>query len=256
MWSFRNPGRNAGPRRTLTAVVWTVALCSLEAAPLDIRTRELPWAPFGNPYRAAIETQVDGRCLDGGVGIALVAGTLPRGLELRGETIDGTPEEFGAFRLRLRAFNKCAAAERDFVLQVTGRPILRVHPEEIVVEYRAGSKGPEKQTLLVSATWPHLDYTVTKGSEAWLKVGQQFGATPYAGSPYAGDLVEVQLAPSDLAPGVYESALLFSAQQGAAGVTVPVRLRVVGVSAVSAVPAPPASTVPTPAANTVPRLRR
>ena len=214
MWSFRS------------AAVWmAAAVAGAAAAPLEFRTHELPWAAFGAPYQARVETQVDGRCLDGGVGLILTGGRLAKGLDFRGGEITGIPREFGAFRLRVRAFNACAAAESELVLQVTGRPILRANPEEILVEYQAGSAVPRAKTLLVSATWPGLEYSVRAG-EGWLKARPLYGATPVDGSPYAGDVVEVEFAPGKLAPGEYETALLLEASHGAAQVTVPVRLRV------------------------------
>jgi len=214
MSSFRNAVLAAG-----------LAACAAAAAPLVFRTRELPWAAFGAPYRTTIETLVDGRCVDGGVGLTIVSGRLPRGLDLRGIEIAGIPQEFGAFRLRVRAFNGCAAATSDLLLQVTGRPVLRTSPAEIVVEYHAGAAAPEPATLLVKSTWPGLEYAVRSG-EAWLKANPQSGATPSPGSPFAGDTVQLEIVPGKLAPGDYETALVFSAANGAAPVNVPVRLRV------------------------------
>jgi hypothetical protein len=156
----------------------------------------------------------------------VVAGALPGGLDLRLDTIIGVPEELGAFAFRLRASNNCSAEERDFVLQVIGRPILRVSPELIDIEYRVGGPAPEAKVLLVSATWPNLPYSLTKGGEPWLHVQQQTGATPLPGSPYAGDVVRIQIVPEKLAPGSYESLLSFSGPHGAADVAVPVRLHV------------------------------
>jgi hypothetical protein len=213
--------------------MWVLGGYPAGAGTVGFRTQELPWAAFGSPYRAVLGTFVDGRCIDGGVSFATVGGALPRGLELRGETITGVPEEFGAFSFRLRASNSCSAGEVDFVLQVTGRPILRVTPEEIDLEYRLGGPAPEAKVLLVSATWPGLAYTLTKGSEPWLRVRQQAGVTPLAGSPFAGDVVRVEIVPENLKAGRYETALVFSGPQGAAAVTVPVRLRVVAGAPVS-----------------------
>jgi hypothetical protein len=227
MWLF--PDLKQWRFRPLAALLWVAAnLCPAYAAPVGFRTRELPWAAFGSPYRVVLETFVDGRCTDGGVTISAVDGALPRGLELRGETITGTPEEFGAIHFRLRAGNNCGAEERDFVLQVTGRPILRVTPEEIELEYRVGGPVPEAKVLLVSATWPKFPYSLTKGSGPWLRIRQQAGVTPLPGSPYAGDVVRVQIVPESLTAGTYESELVLSGPSGAAALTVPVRLRVVG----------------------------
>jgi len=236
MWSFPDlkPWKFRRLTALLAALLWLASVYSACAATVGFRTRELPWAAFGSPYRVVLETFVDGRCIDGGLTYSAVDGALPSGLELRGETITGTPEEFGAFHFRLRAANNCGAEERDFVLQVTGRPILRVTPEELDLEYRLGGPIPETSILLVSATWPKLPYSVTKGSEPWLRIRQQAGVTPLPGSPYAGDVVRLQIVPESLTPGSYQSELVFSGPQGAEALTVPVRLRVVGPPAVVA----------------------
>jgi hypothetical protein len=230
MWSFPDLDQWK-PRRLaalLAALLWVLGVYPACAANVGLRTRELPWAAFGSPYRAVLETFVDGRCIDGGLTFSAVDGALPRGLELRGDTITGAPEEFGAFPFRVRVSNNCGAEERAFVLQVTGRPILRVTPDKLDLEYCHGGPVLETRTLLVSATWPSLSYTLTKGSEPWLQIRQQAGVTPLPGSPYAGDVVRLQFVPENLAPGSYESVLVFSGPQGAAALTVPVRLRVFG----------------------------
>ncbi len=208
-----------------------IALCLLAPLPgrtasAGFRTRELPWAALGAPYRAVLETYVDGRCIDGGVRYSAES-ALPPGLELHGETISGVPEVLGAFAIRLRASNGCGEEDRDFVLQVTGRPILQVAPQALDIEYRVGGPAPEAKTVLVSATWPKLAYDLNKGSETWLRVRQQAGVTPLPGSPYSGDVLRVQIVPANLTPGTYESAIVISGPMGAAAVTLPVRLRVV-----------------------------
>jgi hypothetical protein len=226
MWSF--PSFGEWRFRRLAALLWVLGWHPVSAANVGFRTRELPWAAFGSPYRAVLEIHVDGRCIDGGVSFSAVEGALPGGLELRGETITGTPEEFGAFPFRLRVSNACGSEDRDFVLQVTGRPILRVVPEAIDMEYRLGGPLPEAKVLVVSATSPKFPYSVTKGTETWLRLRQQSGETPLPGSPFAGDVVRLQIVPESLTPGNYESVLVFSGPQGAAALSVPVRLRVVG----------------------------
>ena len=107
-------------------------------------------------------------------------------------------------------------------------PILRVTPQAVEVEYRAGDPAPEAGVLLVSATWPRLPYSLTRGGEPWLRVEQQTGMTPLAGSPYAGDVVRIEILPEKLPAGRYEASLVFSGPPGSAAVTVPVRLRVTG----------------------------
>src|SRR5579863_1229002 len=98
--------------RRLAALLSVLGVYPACAANVGFRTRELPWAAFGSAYRAVLETSVDGRCIDGGVAFSVVDGALPQGLELRGETITGAPEEFGAFHFRLRVANNCGAEER------------------------------------------------------------------------------------------------------------------------------------------------
>ena len=230
MWLFPDL-RQSKPWR-LAALLWVLpGVYPACAANVGFRTRELPWAAFGSPYRAVLETFVDGSCIDGGVALSAVDGALPRGLELRGGTITGAPEEFGAFAFRLRAGNACGADERDFVLQVTGRPILRVTPEQIDLQYVPGGPVPEAQILLVSATWPKLAYSLTNGSEPWLRIRQQAGVTPLAASPYAGDVVRIQIVTENLTAGLNESTLVFCGPEGTAAVTVPVRLRVIAPAA-------------------------
>jgi hypothetical protein len=225
MWSF--PDTRQGKALSLTALLWVVGGPTAHAESAGFRTRELPWAALGSPYHAVVETFVDGRCIDGGISLSVVEGVLPRGLSLRGDAIGGIPEEFGAFALRLRAANGCAAEERDFVLQITGGSMLRVTPEVLELEYRMGDPVPETRVLLVSSSWPRLAYYLNRGAEPWLRTRQQAGMTPLAGSPYAGDVVRVEIAPEKLTPGKYESILMFSGPSGAAPVTVPVRLHVI-----------------------------
>ena len=45
------------------------------------------------------------------VAVAVAGGQLPRGVELSGDTLLGVPQEFGLFRVRLRASTACATAE-------------------------------------------------------------------------------------------------------------------------------------------------
>jgi hypothetical protein len=232
--------------RWLAVLLCAFACHPSAAATVGFRTRELPWAAFASPYRVLIETFVDGRCVDGGIGFSTVSGALPRGLELRGGSITGSAEELGAFHFRLQVTNGCGVDERDFVLQVTGRPILRVSPEAVEMEYHIGGPLPEAN-LLVSATWPQFPYFLTNGSETWLRVRQRAGVTPLPGSPYAGDAVQLEIVPEKLTPGTYESILVFSGPQGAAPWTVPVRLNVVAAAAGSIPPAPAAA--PTVAAK-------
>ncbi|HLK62063.1 MAG TPA: hypothetical protein VKU19_01390 [Bryobacteraceae bacterium] len=224
--------RDSGKRMLLAMVC--LAACNhaqsqikAKAETAGFRTRELPFAAFGIPYRATLGSFVDGRCIDGGLSFAIVDGVLPQGLELRADVISGIPEELGAFAFRLRASNNCSAQERDFLVQVTGRPVLSVTPREIEAVYRVGGPAPEWNVLLVSASWPRLPYDLTRGNSPWFRTSKQNGSTPPPGSPFAGDTVRVQFVPDKLAPGTYEDTLVFSGPLGATPVSVPVRLRVV-----------------------------
>lgn len=198
----------------------------LAAAPLEFRTRELPRAVFGAAYHAILQTQVDGRCPTSDVLLEVAGGSLPRGIELAGDALTGIPKEFGVFRIRIRAANPCAAAVSDLALEVTGKPILRVTPEELVLEFREGDPLPKPEVILVSGSWADLAYAVRATNAPWLRLRANLGATPYAGSPYAADSVTVQVAPDGLAPGVYRSVMSFSTDLGANTPQIPVTLKV------------------------------
>ena len=204
------------------------ALCALPiaAGPLEFRTRELPHAMFGSPYHAFLATQVDGQCPTSDVRLEVGGGSLPRGIELVGDALSGIPKEFGTFRLRVRAANPCASAAVDLELEVTGKPILRVTPEELVVEYREGDPLPKPAVILVSGSWPSLLYSVHADNAPWLHFQAGQSTTPYAGSPYTADPVTVQVTPEGLAPGVYRAFLTFSTEQGANTPRVPITFRI------------------------------
>jgi hypothetical protein len=192
-------------------------------APLQFRSQELPWAVIGAGYTANVETQTGGGCPHADIGLALVKGALPRGLELAGNVITGVSREPGTFTFLVRAANGCGAVEREFTVLVTGRPILRVTPEELTFEYFVGGPEPLPKSILVSSTWPGIPYSVS-GDTPWLHARQSQGATPYPGSAFAGDVVAVQPAPQGLRPGTYEATLVFSAQQVATAPGIRVRL--------------------------------
>jgi hypothetical protein len=213
MWSFLRLS-------LLSASLLTTAWA---ASPVSFRTQELPWAAIGADYRAQIQTEQDGRCPHGDVELSVAAGTLPRGLMIEGDTLRGVPRELGAFHIRLRSSNTCASAERDYLLQVTGRPILRVAPQELVFEYRVGDRPPAGQSLLISGTWPELPYSVS-GAPSWVGVQLTSGIIPSAGSGFSGDVATVEILPKDLTPGSYLANLAFYARPGAAPSTIPVRL--------------------------------
>lgn len=195
------------------------------AAPIHFRTHSLPWAAIGANYAASIEIQANGHCPIGDVGLAVVDGELPRGLELTGNVFTGVPREVGTFHFRVRAANTCSAAEQDFALLVTGKPVLRVFPAELTIEYHVGGPMPPPQSILVTGTWPELPYSVS-GDTVWARTRQAQGFTPLPGSALAGDTVSVDVNPKDFSPGTYETVLTFAANQGATAPSVRVRLNV------------------------------
>ena len=205
-----------------------LALCAgqMAAAPVELRTRELPRAVFGAAYHTLLATQVDGRCPTSDVLLEVAGGRLPRGIELAGDALTGIPKEFGVFRIRIRAENSCGTAVGDLALEVTGKPILRVTPRELVLEYREGDSLPAPEVILVSGSWADLAYEVHAANAPWLHFRAAQGATPYAGSAYSADSVTVQVTPDGLAPGVYRTVMTFTTGLGADTPQVPVTLRV------------------------------
>jgi hypothetical protein len=216
------------------AVLTALACAGLaNASALKFRSSELPWAALGSDYRAPIQTLGDGRCALGDIVLSVVEGVLPEGLRVEGDWVAGIPKEIGIFRFRLRAANNCAMAEQVYALEVTGKPVLRVSPEELVFEYRAGDAAPRPQNVLVSSTWPELPYSVT-GEANWLRVHLRAGVTPYSGSGFSSDAATVEVVPQDLKPGVYQATLIFFAPQGATPPRVPVKLKVLPAAEASA----------------------
>jgi hypothetical protein len=216
----------------MRTAIWLGLGCALVALPLSagpvrFRSLELPPAIAGNRYDATVETIVDGRCLSGGgVALTMVGGRLPRGLELRGQELSGIPRETGTFRVAIRAATDCGETAAEFDVMVTGKPILRTQPVELVFEYHAGDPLPAAQTVLVSSTWSNLPYGVRAGEEKWLSCRQAQGATPDPAAAVTADTVAVRVAPEGLAPGVYRSTLTFSTWLGANTPEIPVVLRV------------------------------
>jgi hypothetical protein len=106
------------------------AACAALAAgsSLTFRTRELSQAAVGADYRVTIQTQVDGRPFSDAQ-LSLGAGSLPRGLELRGEWLSGVPKELRIFRFRLRGATDCTAAGQDYALEVTDCPFCAQPPK-------------------------------------------------------------------------------------------------------------------------------
>ncbi len=210
-------------------VLWLMlAVPVLRGEVVRFETAELPWAMLGAGYSATIETAVDGNCLIGnGIGLSVVEGELPNGLALRGESISGVPRTMGTYRFALRAANRCGTAVGRFELVVSGRPILRVVPEELVFEYRPGDAPPRPLDVLVASTWPGLPYRVSTGKIPWLEYDQTIGTIPDRGSPFSADRISVRVNPDKLEAGVYHATLAISAWQGANAPAIPVTLKVV-----------------------------
>jgi len=79
---------------TIAAVlVWWIAWPGVAQ---QIKSRDLPWAALGGAYDAQIETAADIRCPAADVGVTVASGVLPRGLELSGDRLQGTPLEMGS----------------------------------------------------------------------------------------------------------------------------------------------------------------
>jgi len=178
---------------------------------IDIQTEELPRAIVGMGYDATISTRVDGLCPIGNVGLFLADGKLPHGLQLSNIGLTGVPKEMGIFHFTLGARNPCTAASpKEFVLMVTGRPILSAYPEKI--EFTITEGAPSRiQTVLIASTWPSLPYKISAIDGAWIGFRQTQGTTPEEGSALTGDRVAVEALPSKLKPGVHHGQLIVSA---------------------------------------------
>jgi hypothetical protein len=194
--------------------------------PIDIRTSDFPWAIVNTEYHSLIETAVDARCPDGGdVILSLSDGRLPRGVEVGAGYLAGTPKELGRFQFSLRAENNCSSMVKAFELIVTGKPMLKVFPEEFTFVYRAGEAGPAP-TVQVSASWPELPYSL-RTDVPWLTSKVRGGVTPTGDSGLASDAVTLEINPKNLDPGTYHAAVRFSTQMGANSPMVAVTLKVV-----------------------------
>jgi len=137
-----------------------------------------------------------------------------------------TAREVGEFRFWLRAANACSQAVKQYTLFVTGRPILRTVPEEIVFEYREGGPAPETQMVQVSSTWPGLPYSVWASTPQWLTVRAAEGVTPERGGGFTSDTLWLEAAPDKLMPGVYHSKVFVTTWGGSNAPVIPVTLKV------------------------------
>jgi hypothetical protein len=212
--------------RRLFSLWFLFALSVLRGAAVEIRTSDLPWAVVNTGYRSLIETGIDARCPDGDVSVVLHDGSLPRGVEIRAGYLSGTPKETGRFQFSVRATNNCSSLVKALELIVTGKPILRVFPEELTCEYRAGATSPGQLTVQVSASWPDLPYSV-RIDAPWLAGKVRTGATPATGSGLDSDAVSLEIDPKSLAPGTYRTSVRFSTWLGANSPVVSITLKVV-----------------------------
>lgn len=199
----------------------------LSAQPIAIRTNELPWAIKGAPYLGELITAVNGRCPLGDVGLTIIAGQLPKGLELFSFGIQGTPRQMGHFRFTLRAANTCATVTKDFDLFVSGKPILMVFPHQITLFCHAGSADCPEDIIRVEGSWPDLPYSIDISRSPWLEVEPAEGKTPDPESVLTGDRVRVHVNSSALAAGVYHAVLKFYAHGGENVPVVDVTLQVI-----------------------------
>jgi hypothetical protein len=211
----------------IRAVAVTVLAAGCSFGQVRIRTVELGRAIRGVPYRAVIETLVDGRCEHSDPSFAVVAGALPKGLELTSVGLDGSAMEIGLFRFTVRAETPCGGDVRDFQLLVTAKPILRVFPEELQFDCRSGAVA-EARSIRVTSTWPVLPYSAHVEGGDWVDVRAEQGSTPDVGSALSADLVLVRVDASKLAAGVYRAVVVLSAWMGANAPEIPVVLTVRG----------------------------
>jgi hypothetical protein len=217
---------NTGIRAYLIVAALLCCCEWLPAQAIAIRTRELPWAIKGAPYRAELTTTTNGRCPISDVGLVVTAGELPEGLELFSFGIQGTPRKMGHFRFTIRAANVCSADTKTFDLLVTGKPILMVSPPRIFFLYRAGAELPPQDVIRVEGSWPDLPYAIEMGPAPWLKVEPVEGKTPDPESALSGDRVRLRVDPAKLPAGVYHTALKFYTTGGENVPTVEVTLQV------------------------------
>jgi len=212
-------------------VVSVLLLCAplapLGTTEIEFMTPDLPWAIVEKGYEAPpLEVRVSGSCPIGGVGYAVVSGTLPPGMQLsRLGYFSGTPVRTGEFVFTVRASNGCGWTGKQFTLVVTGAPVITVTPGKTTFECKAGETSPSQQ-MRVSATWPRLRYLLTMSNAAWLTATPEHGATPRQGSGMAYDFVHLNVSTVGLKPGHYKATITVSSWQVLEPVLVEVELKV------------------------------
>jgi hypothetical protein len=204
-------------------------------AGMEFITTELPRAALGKGYESVpLEVRVGGACPLGGIGYAVMGGKLPPGLQLsRLGYFSGTASRAGSYDFVIRAANGCSVAMKQFTIVVSAAPLLIVTPAHLIF-VAAEHDGPPEQSLLVSATWPNLPYSITIAGGDWLTALPELGRTPNivssptsnAVSTVAGDTVRVRVRCSNLNAGHYSATLTLSAWQAAPSAAVVVELTV------------------------------
>jgi hypothetical protein len=221
--------RAALPFRKYVVAAAALLCCGrlLCAQGIAIRTDQLPWAIKGEPYTAEVVTRVSGRCPISDVRLSVIAGELPKGLDLFTYGLEGTPLQMGTYHFTLEAANSCGTAIHQMRLLVTGRPILLVSPAHVVLDQTVGVENGPEDIVKVEASWPELAYSVMILNAApWLSVSPAEGKTPGPDSAFTGDRVQLHAKAGNLAPGIYHATLKFYAKSSQNAPTVDVTLQV------------------------------
>jgi hypothetical protein len=196
------------------AILVLFALLVPVTTEIEFVTVELPWAITEKGYEAPpLEVRVSGSCPHGGVGYSVVSGALPPGIQLsRLGYFSGAPLHTGEFKFTVRASDGCGWAGKEFLLVVTGAPMITVAPMGISFACKVGESPPEQQ-VRVSATWPRLAYRLTTSNAAWLTATPEHGATPREGSAMTHDIVYLRVDTAGLKPGHYSASIGVSSWQ-------------------------------------------
>jgi Putative Ig domain len=134
---------------------------------------------------------------------------LPPGLAMTAlGQITGVPGKTGTYRFLVRAADTCSAVVKPMSLVVTGAPMLVLRADSLEFRYRRGDAMPAPHAILVNGTWPGLAYYIDQ-SVPWLHAVPRAGRIPKPGDSVESDRVEISVEPSQLAPGVYETKLIF-----------------------------------------------
>ncbi len=189
-----------------------IAAITLRANDLDLTTRELPWAIVDQLYSfGPLEVAGGGRCPVGGLGFAVISGSLPPAVRLsQAGYLSGTPARIGSYWFAVRVANGCSRATRWIELKVTGAPILQVSPDRIRFVADDGPLLP--QLVRVSSSWPNLEYQATiRSGKEWLKASPRKGITPKSGDAFDADVLELVVDPKGLKVGFYRGEVVIAA---------------------------------------------